>query len=237
MSRLTGAPGLLKTCCEASRGCEAYSTVTGDLAYSGPADYDSGTRGATCALTGAQLPQDPLEDSGGVVGGHIHLRRDYSEPQDCCAQDCESEKPWRSPHRSKHTRVYLQARACVQVYLTVRSRDFDPETVLPKIANPRNHREADTNANTRGFIYKLELVSKYTRHSGAGTWTPRTPWRTLEAPLGATSISERTPLNHRGPGMDGPVRTLNLKRKDLHFLGLLASPPILSSSFPLPRSS
>ena len=35
---------------------------------------------------------------------------------DCCAQDCESEKPWRSPHRSKHTRVYLQARACVQVY-------------------------------------------------------------------------------------------------------------------------
>ena len=41
----------------------------------------------------------------------------------------------------------------------------------------------------------------------------------------------------QGPGMDGPVRTLNLKRKDLHFLGLLASPPILSSSFPLPRSS
>ncbi|XP_072662566.1 uncharacterized protein [Canis lupus baileyi] len=118
-------------------------------------------------------------------------------PRDCCAQDCESEKPWRSPHRSKHTRVYLQARACVQVYLTVRSRDFDPETVLPKIANPRNHQEADTNANTRGFIYKLELVSKYSRHSGAGTWTPRTPWRTLEAPLGATSISERTPLNHR----------------------------------------
>ena len=41
----------------------------------------------------------------------------------------------------------------------------------------------------------------------------------------------------QGPGMDGPVRTLNLKRKDLHFLGLLASPPILSSSFPLPQSS
>ena len=45
--------------------------------------------------------------------------------------------------------------------------------VVPKIANPRNHRGADTDANTRGFIYKLELVSKYTRHSGAGTWTPR----------------------------------------------------------------
>ena len=48
---------------------------------------------------------------------------------------------------------------------------FLSQTVVPKIANPRNHREADTDANTRGFIYKLELVSKYTRHSRAGTWT------------------------------------------------------------------
>ena len=31
-------------------------------------------------------------------------------------------------------------------------------------------READTDANTRGFIYKLELVSKYTQQSEAGTW-------------------------------------------------------------------
>ena len=50
---------------------------------------------------------------------------------------------------------------------------FLSQTVEPKIANPRNHREANTDANTQGFIYKLELVSKYTRHSGAGTWTPR----------------------------------------------------------------
>ena len=50
---------------------------------------------------------------------------------------------------------------------------FVSQTVVPKIVNPRNHREADTDANTRGFIYKLELVSKYTRHSGAGTWTLR----------------------------------------------------------------
>ena len=50
---------------------------------------------------------------------------------------------------------------------------FLSQTVVPKIANLRNHREANTNANTRGFIYKLELVSKYTRQSGAGTWTPR----------------------------------------------------------------
>ena len=42
---------------------------------------------------------------------------------------------------------------------------------MPKIVNPRNHQGADTDANTRGFIYKLELGSKYTRHSGAGTWT------------------------------------------------------------------
>ena len=79
MSRLTGAPGLLRTCCEASRGCEAYSTVTGDPVSSGPADYDSGTRGATSALTGSRLPQESLEDSGGANGGHIHVRRDSSE--------------------------------------------------------------------------------------------------------------------------------------------------------------
>ena len=46
---------------------------------------------------------------------------------DCCAQDCESEKSPRRQHRCKHTRVYLQARTCVQVYLTERSRDSDPE--------------------------------------------------------------------------------------------------------------
>ena len=44
---------------------------------------------------------------------------------------------------------------------------------MPKIANPRNHYRADTDANTQGLISKLELASKYTRHSGAGTWTPR----------------------------------------------------------------
>ena len=45
--------------------------------------------------------------------------------------------------------------------------------VVPKIVNPRNHQGADTDASTRGFISKLQLGSKYTRHSGAGTWTPR----------------------------------------------------------------
>ena len=47
------------------------------------------------------------------------------------------------------------------------------ESVVPKIANPRNHQGADTDASTRGFISKLELGSKYTPHSGAGTWTPK----------------------------------------------------------------
>ena len=47
------------------------------------------------------------------------------------------------------------------------------ENVVPKIANPRNHQGADTDANPPGFIYKLELGSKYTRQSGAGTWTPK----------------------------------------------------------------
>ena len=46
---------------------------------------------------------------------------------ECCAQDCESEKPPRSRHWCKHMRVYLQARACVQVYRTEWSRDLDPE--------------------------------------------------------------------------------------------------------------
>ena len=46
---------------------------------------------------------------------------------DCCAQDCESGKPPRCRLRCKHMRVYLQARACVQVYPTERRRDLDPE--------------------------------------------------------------------------------------------------------------
>lgn len=43
------------------------------------------------------------------------------------AQDSESEKPLRSRHRCKHTRVDLQTRACVQVHPTQLSRDLDPE--------------------------------------------------------------------------------------------------------------
>ena len=50
---------------------------------------------------------------------------------------------------------------------------FLSQTVVPKIANLRNHREANYDANTRGIIYKLSLLSKYIGHSGAGNWTPR----------------------------------------------------------------
>ena len=45
---------------------------------------------------------------------------------------------------------------------------FLSQTVVPKIANPKNHGEAHTEANTRGFIYKLELVSKYTDNAEQG---------------------------------------------------------------------
>ena len=46
-------------------------------------------------------------------------------------------------------------------------------SVVPKIVNPRNHQGADTDASTLGFINRLELGSKCTRHSGAGTLTPK----------------------------------------------------------------
>ena len=50
---------------------------------------------------------------------------------------------------------------------------FLSQTVVPKIANLRNHQEADSDANTCEVIYKLDLVSKYTQHFGAGTWAQR----------------------------------------------------------------
>ena len=43
----------------------------------------------------------------------------------CCAQDRKSEKPPPSRHRCRHRRVYLQARAWVQVNPTQWSRDLD----------------------------------------------------------------------------------------------------------------
>ena len=53
---------------------------------------------------------------------------------------------------------------------------------MPKIANPRNHQGANTDANMRGFIYKLELGSKYTLQSRAEAWTPK--WVTAEFFMG-----------------------------------------------------
>ena len=46
----------------------------------------------------------------------------------CCAQDCKSGKPPRSPHRWKLPRVSLQAGAWFQVHLTQQRMDLDPET-------------------------------------------------------------------------------------------------------------
>ncbi|XP_048962664.1 uncharacterized protein LOC118353533 isoform X3 [Canis lupus dingo] len=48
---------------------------------------------------GAWLPQDPLEDSGGAVGGHVHIRTDSSEPQGawdgwtCSNPELKEERP------------------------------------------------------------------------------------------------------------------------------------------------
>ncbi|KAM8950947.1 zinc finger protein 713 isoform 1-T2 [Lycaon pictus] len=50
--------------------------------HAGPAVYDSGNHGATPAMTGVRLPQDPLEDPGGAVWSRIHLSRGFSERQD-----------------------------------------------------------------------------------------------------------------------------------------------------------
>ena len=47
---------------------------------------------------------------------------------DCCAQDCESEKPLRSRHRCKRTRVYLQAQACVQVHPDTTEQGLGPRS-------------------------------------------------------------------------------------------------------------
>ena len=62
--------------------------------------------------------------------------------------------------------------------------------VVPKIANPRNHQGADTDASARGFISKLEFGSKRARHSGAGTWTSK--WVTAGFLVGwSRGFSER----------------------------------------------
>ena len=45
--------------------------------------------------------------------------------------------------------------------------------LCPKLRIWENHQGADTDASTWHFINKLELGSKYSRHNGAGTWTPR----------------------------------------------------------------
>ena len=39
---------------------------------------------------------------------------------------------------------------------------------MPKIANPGNDQGANRHAGARGFIYKLQLGSKYTRHREQG---------------------------------------------------------------------
>ncbi|XP_038412282.1 uncharacterized protein LOC102156984 isoform X1 [Canis lupus familiaris] len=71
------------------------------------------------------------QDSGPAserVAAGAPTRKPARRRGECCAQDRESEKPPRRRHRCKHTRVYSQARAWLQVHPTQRSRDLDPET-------------------------------------------------------------------------------------------------------------
>ena len=113
------------------------------------------------------LPETPPDgrDAGGVSGssgsGAEHL-----VPQSAWASTEEPPSPRVSLILSE-TCVYS---TCVRASFGF---VFLSQSVVPKTGNPRNHGEADTDSNTRAFIYKLELVSKYTQQSGAGTWIPR----------------------------------------------------------------
>ena len=124
----------------------------------------SGLQPATlcCSLS----PGSDGRDAGGAAGSS-GSGAEHPAPQSAGASTEEPQSP-RVSAASLRTLCSLYLRPsffCLFFFLS--------QTVVPKIANLRNHREANTNANTRGFIYKLELVSKYTRQSGAGTWTPR----------------------------------------------------------------
>ena len=70
--------------------------------------------------------------------------------------------------------------------------------VVPKIVNQGNHQGAHTDGNSRGFLYKLELGSNCTGHSGAGTWIPRL--RGIAALYGPVAHGIRRKLHdHAGP--------------------------------------
>ena len=102
----------------------------------------------------------------GWLSGSSGSGAEYPAPQSAGASTEEPPSPRVSAASLRILRsLYLRPSFFWFVFLS--------QTVVPKIANLRNLREANTDANTRGFIYKLELVSKYTQQSGAGTWTLR----------------------------------------------------------------
>ena len=92
-----------------------------------PLSWGPGLAGFRGTSSSPRIPVPVCLGHRGPVGRSVWKGGQDSRPWSC-AQDCKSEKPPRSRHRCKHTRVYLQARAWVQIYPTLRSRDLDPET-------------------------------------------------------------------------------------------------------------
>ena len=114
------------------------------------------------------LPETPPggQDAGGVSGSS-GSGTEHPSPPVCMGFHRRAPKPPGLRRFSQNPAFTLPASELLLALF------FLSQSVVPKIVNPRNHREADTDANTRGFINKLELGSKYTPHSRAGTWTPK----------------------------------------------------------------
>ena len=113
------------------------------------------------------LPETPPDgrDAGGVSGS-----------SGSGAEHLVPQSAWASTEEPPSPRVSLILSETCVCSTCVRASFgfvFLSQSVVPKTANPRNHGEANTASNTLAFIYKLELVSKYTQQSGAGTWIPR----------------------------------------------------------------
>ena len=136
---------------------------------------------STCAFQGGQTPgsgptdllglslcpagQEWLEQSDSQgASGHQGL---WKATWEVCAPSVQGAGAGRVPGHFLHS---LHPCACVP---GAQRACGAVACVVPKVANLRNHQGAHTDANSQGFLYKLELGFKCTRHRGIGTWTPR----------------------------------------------------------------
>ena len=103
-----------------------------------------------CSLRLGADRRDVGTDAGSSGSGAEH-----SAPQSACPPQKIPQAPGSPPLLSEPCFHSARIRAPFGFV-------FLSQTVVPKIANLRNHREADSDANTRGTIYKLNLLSKYT---------------------------------------------------------------------------